>query len=221
MSICLMGIRLASGAAAIALLSALLPYPSLAQISDDRHRDLIADGQGDHSHGADGPSADGPSADGPSADGPGTEGHGTDGHGTDGHDAEGHDAADMSDMEGHDSGSMGEHSHGTLSILEGQPTPEVTLTVYDDALRGWNLELEVENFTLAPEEVNQASNTIEGHAHLYVNGDKMTRLYGPWFYLESLPSGEHELRVELNANGHEVLMHDGEAIADTVVIQVP
>lgn len=124
-------------------------------------------------------------------------------------------------MEGHDSGTVGEHSHGTLAILDGQPAPEVTLTVHDDALKGWNLEIEVENFTLAPEEVNQESNTIEGHAHLYVNGVKVTRLYGPWFYLESLPSGEHELRIELNANGHEVLTHNGETIAATAIVTVP
>ncbi|MGB3615847.1 MAG: hypothetical protein WBA10_18770 [Elainellaceae cyanobacterium] len=122
---------------------------------------------------------------------------------------------------GHDSNAVEAHDHGTLSIPEDQPIPAVALTVHDDALRGWNLELTIENFALAPEQVNQASSAAEGHAHLYVNGVKITRLYGPWYYLESLPSGSQELRVELNANGHEVLMHDGKAIGDTVIINVP
>ncbi len=192
-----------SAVAIAAVVTAALPYPSHAEGStetgDERQRAaLMAEGHGgSESHDHEASSGDT---------------HGESAHGGD---------HEHSEMEGHDSATAEEHSHGTLAVLEGQPTPEVTLTVHDDALRGWNLEVELENFTLAPDEVNEASNTIEGHAHLYVNGVKITRLYGPWYYLESLPSGEQELRVELNANGHEVLTYDGEAIADTVIITVP
>lgn len=120
--------------------------------------------------------------------------------------------------EGHGHGSM---NHGTLMIPEDQPQPSISLTVEPDAMRGWNLNAAVRNFAFAPEQVNQSSTTTEGHAHLYINGEKITRLYGSWYYIPELPAGEHEIRVELNANGHEILMSEGEAIADTATVTVP
>lgn len=111
--------------------------------------------------------------------------------------------------------------HPPLMIPQGQPIPTLNLTVEADAMRGWNLQAAVSNFSFAPERVNQRSLTTEGHAHLFINGEKITRLYGPWYYIPELPPGEHEIRVELNANGHETLMTGGEAIADTVKITVP
>ncbi|NJR68481.1 MAG: hypothetical protein HC771_07270 [Synechococcales cyanobacterium CRU_2_2] len=111
--------------------------------------------------------------------------------------------------------------HAPLMIPQGQPVPTLNLTVKADAMRGWNLQAAVSNFSFAPERVNQRSLTTEGHAHLFINGEKITRLYGPWYYIPELPPGEHEIRVELNANGHETLITGGEAIADTVKITVP
>lgn len=113
------------------------------------------------------------------------------------------------------------HDHALLEIEEGQPVPTVNLVVHPDARQGWNLEIQVSNFRFAPERVNQASNTTEGHAHLYIDGQKVTRLYGPWFYLESLPPGRHTLTVGLNANGHESLAQSGQPIQHTVMIDVP
>lgn len=113
------------------------------------------------------------------------------------------------------------HHHGSLEIPPGQPVPSVDLLVRPDSIRGWNLELRVSNFRFAPEKVNQESNHREGHAHLYIDGKKITRLYGPWYYLPYLEPGQHEITVTLNANGHEEFVSQGEAIADTVTIEVP
>ncbi len=125
------------------------------------------------------------------------------------------DAADR----GHGDDAHGHHS--TLEIPAHQPVPTVTLTAHPDPVSGWNLEVETEHWVFAPERVNQSSLTTEGHAHLYVNGEKITRLYGHWFYLPSLPSGEHTLTVGLNANGHEDLVHGGQPIEATVTIAAP
>ena len=133
-----------------------------------------------------------------------------------GHDSRGHDA------HGHDSHQgEGHHHHGTLEIPSGQPIPSVDLVVSPDAMKGWNLELRVSNFRFAPEKINQESNYQEGHAHLYIDGKKITRLYGPWYYLSDLEPGQHEITITLNANGHEDFVWQGDAIADTVTIEVP
>jgi hypothetical protein len=153
--------------------------------------------------------------------GPHLTAHGDAGHGD-------HGAATSPDThgEGHgeeheDHGDHGGHGHSALKIPEGVPIPQVSLTVTPDAVRGWNLYIETENWTFAPERVNQASIPTEGHGHLYVNGEKLTRIYGNWYYLEHLPPGEHTVTVGLNANGHEALTVAGEPIEASAVVAVP
>lgn len=115
----------------------------------------------------------------------------------------------------------GEHQHHkTMEIEAGQPVPSVDLTVHKDSLRGYNLQAKVSNFRFAPENVNQAAKPGEGHAHIYVNGKKINRLYGSWYYLE-LPPGKNEIAVSLNANSHESLAHNGKMIQDTEIVEVP
>lgn len=115
----------------------------------------------------------------------------------------------------------GSHEHGMLEIPLGQPIPSIELVIHPDTRRGWNLEIKVTNFAFAPERVNQSSTPHEGHAHLYIDGVKITRLYGTWYYLESLAPGTHEITVSLNANGHETLMHNGQPIQATerIIVQ--
>ena len=113
------------------------------------------------------------------------------------------------------------HDHKPLEVSADQPIPTVDLIVHKDAVIGWNLEVQVSNFQFAPENVNQESKTNEGHAHLYINGEKIARLYSSWHHLDSLESGENEVKVTLNANGHEDLFYQGNEIADTELIQVP
>lgn len=65
------------------------------------------------------------------------------------------------------------------------------------------------------------SHGIKLYAHLYVDGTKITRLYGNWYYLESLPAGRHEITVSLNTNNHETLIYNGQPIEATVVLNTP
>lgn len=110
--------------------------------------------------------------------------------------------------------------HKQLEISANQATPTVELVAHPDQVQGWNLELKVTNFNFAPTKVNAPSKTSEGHAHLYINDKKVTRLYGNWYYLSELSTGTNTLKVTLNSNGHEALVHRGQPISDTAVIQV-
>jgi hypothetical protein len=117
-------------------------------------------------------------------------------------------------------GKAGEHSHATIEIPPGQPVPSVDLIVHPDPKKGWNLETKVSNFKFAPEHASTASIPGEGHAHLYVNGKKMARIYSSWYYLETLNPGRNEITVALNANSHEALVHNGKKIEDTEIVEV-
>ncbi|NEQ42098.1 MAG: hypothetical protein F6K00_00465 [Leptolyngbya sp. SIOISBB] len=108
-----------------------------------------------------------------------------------------------------------------LMVPAGQPVPEITVDIFPDPVNGWNLQVQTANWTFAPEAVNTASNLTEGHGHLYINGEQVTRIYGEWYHLPSLPPGEHVVTVGLNANGHEMLMYEGEPIEASVTVIVP
>ncbi|MEB3343233.1 hypothetical protein [Okeania sp.] len=112
------------------------------------------------------------------------------------------------------------HSHKKLEIQPGQPVPKVDLLVYPDTKKGWNLELKLTNFKFVPEAVNQNSNYYEGHAHLYINDEKITRIYGNWYYIKNLEPGKNKIAVTLNTNKHEDLVSNGKIIMDTEIIEV-
>ncbi len=109
--------------------------------------------------------------------------------------------------------------HPEAIALPADAAPTVTLHVSKDALSGWNLHVETTRFRFAPERVNQTDVAGEGHAHLYINGRKSARLYGPWYHLDALPAGTHRLTVELNGNSHAPLTVNGQQISDTKSIE--
>lgn len=102
--------------------------------------------------------------------------------------------------------------------LKGENLPTVTLAATADHETGWNLRATLQNFALAPQNASTAHVAGEGHMHLYVDGTKVARIYGEWFHLPALPEGEHEIRLELNANDHSLFVVDGEPVAATTTI---
>ncbi|NEP88284.1 MAG: hypothetical protein F6K18_16420 [Okeania sp. SIO2C2] len=112
------------------------------------------------------------------------------------------------------------HSHKKIEIPADKPVPKVDLVAYKDTMKGWNLELKLTNFKFAPETVNQSSNPNEGHAHLYINDKKITRIYSNWYYLGNLDPGNNKITVTLNTNKHEDLVSNSKMIMDTEIIEV-
>lgn len=122
------------------------------------------------------------------------------------------------DHAAHDHGTTGP-DHAKLTDVTG-PTPQLTLSLHPDGPQSRNLHIEITNFTFAPEAVNGPHAPGQGHAHVYLNGVKIARTYGPWIQLDALPPGRHEIRVTLNANDHSQLSLNGtpiEATAELVI----
>ena len=112
-----------------------------------------------------------------------------------------------------------EMMHGTLEI-PAAGAPEVAISVEKDPMSGWNVAITTRNFTFAPELVNADNVENTGHAHLYVDGVKVARLYGPHHHLPDLPVGDREISVSLSANDHSYYVVEGDRIeARTVVTQ--
>ncbi|ABB57662.1 hypothetical protein [Synechococcus elongatus] len=113
------------------------------------------------------------------------------------------------------------HSHGSLAVPTGTPQPTVNLVVERDRKSGWNLRLTTTNFQFAPEELDKTNRVDSGHAHLFLNGKKIARLYGPWYHLASLPAGKQTLMVELTSNQHNVITVNGQPVIAKVTVDVP
>ncbi len=97
----------------------------------------------------------------------------------------------------------------------------VSIKVTPDAMKGHNLIVRTRAFRFAPEHASGTHVAGEGHAHLYVDGVKQTRLYGPAFYLGDLKPGRHTIRVTLNANDHRDYRRGGKALAAQATVTVP
>ncbi|MBL4893223.1 MAG: hypothetical protein JKX91_15670 [Rhizobiaceae bacterium] len=116
----------------------------------------------------------------------------------------------------HSTNSKMAHDHSKLLSLEAGPNaPTIAIDLAKDAVGGWNLHIVTTHFRFAPEAVNAEHQVGEGHAHIYVNGIKLARVYGPWFHIGALPKGNVEVSVTLNANNHQAL-----AVGDKTLVAV-
>ena len=111
------------------------------------------------------------------------DGHDHSGHGHSGHGHSGHNKA---------------HGHKLRALPAGK-SASVWLTVLLDG-RDYTLHLGVTGFRFSPERTGQQTSAVEGHAHLYVNGVKKSRIYGSWFHLPAswLTKPQNVVRVTLN-----------------------
>lgn len=111
-------------------------------------------------------------------------------------------------------------THDKLDVSEPSTAPTISLSVERDPMSGYNVHITTSNFTFTPENAGLPPADNEGHAHLYVNGKKIARMYSPWYHISLLDSGENEIRVTLNTNDHKEYAIDDKTIEDTVILQV-
>lgn len=125
--------------------------------------------------------------------------------------------ADMSDM------NMSDHQHPPRNVTADAPIPSVSHLVFPDVMGGYNVQILPRNFTFTPAAINREVRGNEGHAHIYVNGVKIARVYGSWFHLPStlFQPGDNEVHVTLNANDHSEWAINNEPISSTVKVAQP
>jgi hypothetical protein len=109
--------------------------------------------------------------------------------------------------------------HGTFEA-DSETAPTVSLAMHEDSASGWNAEIKTTNFNFAPEHAGGNHVDNEGHAHIYVDGVKINRVYGNWYHLESLATGEHDIEVRLSTNDHKEYVIEENHIAAQATITV-
>jgi hypothetical protein len=130
-----------------------------------------------------------------------------------------YDHGDMNHQDMH--GEHESHGHSSIEVDATQPIPQVSIAIVADSASGWNLEITTTNFEFSGATVGQANSPNQGHAHLYANGEKIARVYGNWYHIPQLPSGEVTLEVVLNSNQHQALTYNGTPIAAAEVVTIP
>ena len=112
------------------------------------------------------------------------------------------------------------HAHGMLAVDDWATPPSVSAEMFKDPESGWNLHVMTTGFTFNAAAAGYDNVEGEGHAHIYVNGEKLGRLYGDWYHIGGLSAGQHDVKVSLNANDHSALHRDGMELATHVKITV-
>jgi len=126
-----------------------------------------------------------------------------------------------------------DHSHLPIAAPSNAPKPALSLSLTKDAMSGYNLHLQLARYQLMPppEGVvsmselmsatrDQETGFIEGHAHLYINGIKIQRVYGLDVHLPAthFKQGVNTVSVTLNNHGHMYWTVDEKKVVSTLYI---
>jgi hypothetical protein len=121
----------------------------------------------------------------------------------------------------HFSANSSHAEHGYVEIPEGYDVPSVKIFVTQDLSNTWLLEVQTKNFKFNPKNLGaKLPSYNEGHAHLYINGEKVNRLYGKYYNLGTLKQGKNKITVTLNSNNHGTLIYNGKSIENSRVVDV-
>lgn len=131
----------------------------------------------------------------------------------------------MSESESEDAGHAGhDHSaaaHSHEETLESEVPIAVSVSAEVGADGGVAVNISADNWRWAPESVDGAREPGAGHAHIYVDGVKIGRVYGPGYDLVGLEPGERHIRVTLNSNDHKLLAVNGEPVEASATVTIP
>jgi len=114
------------------------------------------------------------------------------------------------------------HQHSPKNLPQGVLTPQLNIALSEDSMSGVNLHLDTQNFQLESPTAagNNPKNIVEGHAHLYVNGKKIQRVYASDIHIPGkyINKGVNQISVTLNGHDHSQWQVAGKGIISTLFI---
>lgn len=93
----------------------------------------------------------------------------------------------------------------------GNPVPKISLRFYRDEVSGLNLYVHLMDFQMGPPELAMKGRRSTGHGHLYINGRKVRRVYGPHQHLPVglFKPGVNLVMVSLNDHNQRPWTREG------------
>ena len=119
------------------------------------------------------------------------------------------------------------NSDGMMSIHEitKAEAPTASLEIVKDPTGGFNVHVVTTNFKWRPEMASMKYVPGEGHAHVFLDGRKIMRIYNDWFHLNTFQfatrAGEQLLTIEFVGNDHAPYTIQGSPIGDQKIVDVP
>lgn len=119
------------------------------------------------------------------------------------------------------------HTNGATSIheIEQASAPKASLKITKDPTGGFNVQVVTSNFVWRPEMASMKHVPGEGHAHVYLDGRKIMRIYNNWFHLNtyqfSTRAGEQLLSIEFVGNDHAPYTMQGLPVGVEQIVDVP
>jgi len=119
------------------------------------------------------------------------------------------------------------YSDGAITIHEvaQEVAPKASLEVKKDPTGGFNVHVSSSNFVWRPESASREHFVGEGHAHVYLDGRKIMRIYNEWFHLNTYQfatrAGEQIVSIEFVGNDHAPYTIQGIPVGLEQIIDVP
>ena len=112
-------------------------------------------------------------------------------------------------------------NHGLSNSVSETPAPTLELSWEDIPTKnGAKLRLETNNFTFSRADDDAAHVPNEGHAHVYLNGLKLGRLYSNTYQIGALSPGNYTLSVALNSNDHRPYVSDSGPVIGALIFEI-
>ncbi|MEO1524153.1 MAG: YHYH protein [Planctomycetota bacterium] len=118
---------------------------------------------------------------------------------------------------GNSSLTHGDHSHSGVVQWLGHTAPRLHLGA-STSESGLTISFEVTPFDLSEDAVDGPHFDGQGHLHLYVNGEKVSRIFGGTYELTDLDGDHHVITADMNSNDHRTYLYHGEKIETTIEV---
>ena len=117
------------------------------------------------------------------------------------------------------------NSAASVHEIVQEAAPQATLAIQKDPTGGFNVQVVTANFVWRPEMASMQHIPGEGHAHVYLDGRKIMRIYNEWFHLNtfqfSTKPGEQLLSIEFVGNDHAPYTIQGLPLGAQQLVDVP
>lgn len=124
-------------------------------------------------------------------------------------------------------GGLAEMVHPVEPLSANVLVPSVRFKIIEDSMDGYNVVIELDNFNMtvplgdaADSLTTNEGEMMSGHLHLYINGGKMMRVYGPAIHVPAswLNAGINTVTLSVNNHRHGTFTHEDKEVQSTAII---
>ena len=95
-----------------------------------------------------------------------------------------------------------------------KPYPLINLEIIKDKVDGYNLYIDLENFTLSPPQIGSENQPNMGYLQLFINDIKITRVYSNWVHVPQrfFNLKDNFIKITFNSNLYDEFTIEGKPL---------